>query len=320
MRSPPIAVLAVVLAACATKPASPAHAVDPIAAAAAEVVAAGCARPLASPPVPTWREAPRGADAFDVVVYTAHPDDEAMYAGGTMDRLVKAGRRVAFVSASHGEGGRVLERDASGAVVTRRDYPRAHVVELRDREIEDAAKAIGVTVAHLEPADANLDYGFTESCADALRHWDAASPGGVAGILRRLVADVRARRPRVVVTLDPRDDPQASHHGHHEALGVLAELAARLAADPRAGEGTPHVVEELLTTAPRGVRGDVTVRVDVAARLAMLAAYRSQFVADELAKDETAQRPEEAFVLRWRAAGAPPVKTSRLAEMVERAS
>lgn len=286
---------------------SPAASRDPVADAAAAIARDGCSAAL--PPVPSWDPA---ADAvarpFDVVVYTAHPDDEAMYAGGTMARLVAAGRRVAFVVQSHGEGGRLLERDASGAIVERRDYPREHVVAVRDAEIAEAARAIGVAHAHLNAASANLDYAWTTSCDETLRRWDASVPGGLTGILRRLVDDMRARRPRVVVTLDPRDDPQASHHGHHKAAGVLADAAARLAGG----------VEEVLSTAPRDAAADVTVDVDPGARLAMLAAYRSQFVADELATDPIAQRPVERFVLRWRAAGAPAAPGSRLAALLAR--
>jgi LmbE family N-acetylglucosaminyl deacetylase len=281
--------------------------------------------------IPRWRTgplAPGGASEgappgppFDVVIYTAHPDDEAMYAGGTMDRLVRAGRRVAFVPMSHGEGGRLLERGPDGGVEERRDYPRAHVVSVRDREIAAAAGRIKVSYSHLYPAEANVDDAWTTSCDETLSRWDASLPDGIAGVLARLVADIRAKRPRVVITLDPRDDPQASRHGHHKAAGVVTDAAARLSADPsvRAG-GDVHVVEELLTAAPRDLPGDVSVEVDVGARIAMLEAYGSQFVSEQLAGDPIAQRPVERFVLRWRAGGAPaPAGGTRLGDLVAEA-
>jgi LmbE family N-acetylglucosaminyl deacetylase len=274
--------------------------------------------------VPTWPRAPGPAPApgpFEVVVYTAHPDDEAMYAGGTMDRLVRAGRRVAFVTMSHGEGGRLLERDGDGRVVERRDYPRAHVLEVRDREIADAARRIAVPFAHLYPGAAEVDFAWTTSCPETLAAWQRALPGGLEGMLRRVVADLRARRPRVVITLDPRDDPQASQHGHHKAVGVVVEAAARLAADPRVREGgAPLVIEELLTMAPHELPAGetVTVAVDVGARLRMLASYPSQFSPEQLAVDPIAQRAEERFVLRWRAAAAPAVhEGARLIDFVK---
>jgi LmbE family N-acetylglucosaminyl deacetylase len=309
-------VAATLLAGCRDAPKSPDGKADPLAAAAEAIVRGACeGSPTA--PVPTWRE-PAREGSFDVVVYTAHPDDEAMYAGGTMDRLVRAGHRVAFVTMSHGEGGRLLERGQDGGIIERRDYPRAHVVAVRDREIAEAARRIGVAYAHLYPADANVDYRHTTSCSEALSEWDKHLPGGVHGALRALVADLRTRRPRVVITLDPRDDPQASHHGHHKAAGTLALEAARLAADPKVEDGRePHVVEEVLTTAPLGERADVKVPVHVAARIAMLDAYASQFVPEQVSTDPIAQRPTDDFVLRWRAAQAPaPKEHARLLELV----
>jgi LmbE family N-acetylglucosaminyl deacetylase len=309
------------LAACSGKPPQNAnHAAtnehERLEAIARSLVASGCDAAPAEPVVPRWRET--SASPYDVVVYTAHPDDEAMYAGGTMDRLVRAGKHVAFVPMSHGEGGRLLERAPDGTVHERRDYPRAHVVEVRDREVADAARRVHVDVAQLYPADANVDDAYTTSCSEALKHWDETLPGGVARALERVIIDVRKRRPRVVITLDPRDDPQASHHGHHKAVGVIADAAVRLAGDSSLKSlGDVHVVEELLTTAPLGVPADVTVPVNVAARLSMLEAYASQFVPEKLAVDETAQRPNEQFVLRWRAAGAPaPNAGTRLMDFV----
>ena len=326
------------LAACPAKaPPTQARAEQPIEdrdvveVASASLVRDGCERAASDGgavdviAVPTWRE-PSGperstSEAFDVVMYTAHPDDEAMYAGGTMDRLVRAGQRVAFVALSHGEGGRLLERALDGGVEERRDYPRSRVVAVRDREVAEAARRIGVAFAHLHPAEANVDDAWTTSCEETLSRWNKTLPGGVAGVLHRLVADVRARRPRVVIALDPRDDPQASHHGHHKAAGVLTDAAVRLASDPRVrGAGEPHVVEELLTTAPRGLQAGVTVPVRVPARISMLSAYGSQFVPEQLATDAVAQRPNEEFVLRWRAVQAPPAKDgARLLELVRSA-
>lgn len=298
---------------------------DVLDAAAHALVRNGCASAIEGPAadgvaaIPAYR-APEGsnAGAFDVVVYTAHPDDEAMYVGGTMARLVRAGRSVAFVVMSHGEGGRLLERSPTGAKIERRDHSRAHVASVRDREIADAASRVPVAFAHLYPAAANADAAWTTSCSEAMATWNDTLPGGVGGTLRALVSDIRARRPRVVITLDARNDPQASEHGHHKAIGVLAAAAARLAADPQVGVGgRPHVVEELLTAAPRGAKPDVRVPIDVSARIAILGAYGSQFLAEELAKDDVAQRPTDDFLRSWRAAGAPVTKSgSRLLDLV----
>jgi len=236
--------------------------------------------PTSAPPP----EATPSPTRYDVVVYTAHPDDEAMYAGGTMDRLVKKGHRVIFVSLTHGEGGRLLQRGADGKIVERRDLPRSEVVRVRDREIADAARSINVSFAHLRRAEENLDFAFTTSTEDTLARWPVDS------IVHSLVDDMNTRRPRIVITLDPRDDPQGSNHGHHKAMGLLVAQAAH----------TSGAVDELWSMAPRGTAATLDVPVRVEARLAMLRAYPSQFIADDLAKDPIATRPTESFVLLWK--------------------
>ncbi|HEY8078042.1 MAG TPA: PIG-L family deacetylase, partial [Labilithrix sp.] len=255
----------------------------------------------ADPPVPAI-----GADfGDDVAFYTAHPDDEAMYAGGTLAALAHAGRRVSLVVVSHGEGGRLLVSLADGGTAERRDLPPADVARLRDDELARAMHVAGVPYAHLYAATDAVDYGFTTSCREAMAHWDSSLPGGLGEMLARIVDDIRAKRPRVVVTMDPRDDPQGSRHGHHRAVGTMVELAARAAADPRVVRTRPpHSVAEVLAFAPRDAHADVTIATGSAARVAMLAEHRSQFVAPF---EPLAYRDDELFVVRWRARGASAV-------------
>lgn len=277
---------------------------SPAVAEALALLRSSCALPKDGPvPVPASGPAQADADGIDLAVYTAHPDDESMYGGGTLTRLTRAGRRVALVVASHGEGGRLLLPDANGDIVERRDLPRSEVVRIRDSELREAAEQAGLELAWLHPATANVDDAFTVECTRALAHWDATLGGGLEGFVSRLVADIRERRPTVVLTLDPRDDPQGSSHGHHEAVGVLVDLAVRLAADPRSGSGIPHRVRELWTFAPQGVTPDLVVDVNPEDRLAMLRAYASQFRPEDLAG--FGSRPQEHFVLRWRASTDP---------------
>lgn len=295
---------ALLLGACGevSRPAGSTPKTDRLAELAQGVLARPCTRTTVDPPVPA-AEPPAGAGtpAHDLRVYVAHPDDEAMYGGGTLARLVRAGRRVGVVVLSHGEGGRLLEPGPGGTLVERRDLPRQQVVAVRDEEARRAAGVVPVELGHLHGAGDNVDFAWTTSCEETLRRWNAGVPGGVAGMLGRLVADLRQRRPRVVITLDPRDDPQGSRHGHHKAAGVLVELAARAAADPSVPGGAPHVVEEVLTFAPKGVAGEVKLVTGNQVRLAMLREYRSQFRPADL--EGLAERLEEHFVLRWRPAG-----------------
>jgi LmbE family N-acetylglucosaminyl deacetylase len=285
--------------------------------AARAVVRASCDAALDSPRPATRPSGPEDAAAYDVVVYTAHPDDEAMYAGGTLVALQRARRKVAVVVLSHGEGGRLLERADDGRLIARRDYPRAHVIGVRDAELAAAATAANVEMIHLDRASATnaIDFGFTKSCEETLARWNEQLPGGLERLLRVLVADIRSRRPTVVLTLDPHDDPQASGHGHHRATGVLVELAARLAAAPSV-KGRPHAVRELLTFAPLGARSDVEIATDVEARLRILRAYPSQFDLDELPRDEIATRPTERYLLRWRRTPLPASAPSWLVSLL----
>jgi LmbE family N-acetylglucosaminyl deacetylase len=273
-----------------------------------------CRAPPPEPPVPGWRREEHGTD---VAIYTAHPDDESMYAGGTLAKLAARGRRVALVIASHGEGGRLLAPLADGGFEEKRGLPLEQVVGVRDAETTRAAKALGVDLFYLSDASARLDYGFTQSCEDAMVTWERTLPGGAAGVLGRIVADLRARRPRVVITLDRRDDPQGSLHGHHRATGALVELGARFAATTAAPDlGAPFAVEELLVLVPKGVTPDVVLTVDPAARRRALEAYASQFKPEDISG--FGSRPSEGFVVAWRAREAPAVaRRTRLADLVD---
>ena len=266
-------------------------------------IPSGCEPLENGPALPDYKPPQSDGEPFDVVVYTAHPDDESMYVGGTLSRLRDEGRKTAVVVLSHGEGGRLLEPDANGNLIERRDRPRARVAAIRDREMARAAQIGGFALGYLYSAGSNSDYAFNTSCTDTMAHWQQNLQGGVSGILSRLVDDIRARRPRVIVTMDPRDDPGGSQHGHHKAMGVLVELAARLAADPGLDSGSPHHVQELWTFAPKGQPHTLEIKVDPAARLAMLKAHSSQFLAKHLTG--FGARPKEHFVLRWRAKNTP---------------
>lgn len=267
-------------------------------------VIASCERPVAEPPVPTWSTAsPPREGGVTALVFVAHPDDESMYAGGTLVRLAEHGHASGVVLLTHGEGGRLLVRGDGGELVERRDFTPEEVVRVRDAEMSAAAQALRADHRFLMPASAKADFGWTTSCEESLATWDRTLPGGLRAVLVRMVTDLRQRRPRIVITLDPRDDPQASHHGHHKAVGVLAELAARLAGDPDTTVGgAPYVVEEVLTTAPADSAADVVVSVDPAARRRALLSHASQFWPKDL--DGFGMRPDERFVLRWRARGA----------------
>ena len=156
---------------------------------------------------------------------------------------------------------------------------------------------MGVETSYLYPPEANADFGRTESCDETIERWEKTLPdGGVAGVLAKLVTDIRTRRPRLVIA----DDPKFHYHGHNRALGMLVEAAARLAANPRVQWGSPHVVEEVLATATRGP-GAISISVTTEARMKGLTEYPSQFAHDQM--PDAWRRTGETFFVLWRARG-----------------
>ncbi|MCH9688009.1 MAG: PIG-L family deacetylase, partial [Deltaproteobacteria bacterium] len=152
----------------------------------------------------------------DVLAVMPHPDDESVYAGGTLAGLVAAGQRVKLVVATDGAGGR------GGSDLGRR---RAHELWL-------ASHALGLDgVRCLAWSDFGKyrDGSRTApvTAADALRTW------GLDVALADVVAEIRRARPRRLLGLGPEVDPNFSLHGHHLGLGVVLAVAFHAAADER---------------------------------------------------------------------------------------
>ncbi len=112
----------------------------------------------------------------------AHPDDETIFAGGTLAMLADEGFEVHIVSATRGEGGE------------RGDPPLATREELgarRERELRCAAQALGAVAVHfLEYVDPTVGaegqlFAYTEDLA------------GLSRRLARLLADLA---PLLVIT------------------------------------------------------------------------------------------------------------------------
>jgi LmbE family N-acetylglucosaminyl deacetylase len=148
----------------------------------------------------------------DLLVVTAHPDDETMMAA-TMARYADAGKVVAVVACTRGEGGGNGTGKEGGAALGL----------VREAELRRCLGILGVR--HLYFLN-QLDWAYTESVRATLAKW------GHDESLRRLVRLVRLLRPDVVCTMDP--TPVGGQHGHHQAAGRLATEAFEAAADPNA--------------------------------------------------------------------------------------
>jgi N-acetylglucosamine malate deacetylase 2 len=133
---------------------------------------------------------------------------------------------VVLVCATRGEAGKAGDASVSGAP--------ADIGAARERELRDAARAIGIEHLHL------LDYRDRELA-------NADPPA----IRRELVALLREYRPAVVATFDPNG---FNRHPDHLAISRFTIDAIAAAADPRwfPDAGAAHTVGRLLWTPTLG--------------------------------------------------------------------
>lgn len=208
--------------------------------------------------------------ACDVLAIMPHPDDESIYAGGTIAALTQAGNTVRLVVATDGGAGR------GGSELTVK----------RKEELQCAAKILGIeSVESLGLVDFGKyhDGARTQpvTASDTLSIW------GLDNTLALIVKQIRLVRPRILLTLHPEVDPNYSLHGHHLGLGTAVLVAFHLAADPGfvvpdAPELAPVAVEGHYVMIPshHGVEvidGDVMrVEIDVVRKLRAVEAHQSQ--------------------------------------------
>ena len=144
-----------------------------------------------------------------VLFLHAHPDDEAIFTGGTMARLAEAGVRVVLVVATGGERG--VPRCAPGAALA----------AVRAEETAAAARILGVArVAFLGYKDSGMpgDPANTAPGAFAAARLDEA-----AEVCARICAE---EHPDALVGYDPGGISRHPDHLHgHRVATRTAELA-----------------------------------------------------------------------------------------------
>jgi LmbE family N-acetylglucosaminyl deacetylase len=126
----------------------------------------------------------------------AHPDDETLCAGGTLDKYASAGADVRVVCLTKGGAGQI--RDANAAT-------RATLTAARERELQAAGKHLGLTETR------TLDY----------------PDGGLAHIDRQVLSELASGLlgeldPDVVITFGP---DGFSGHPDHVAVGEAVTAA-----------------------------------------------------------------------------------------------
>jgi len=154
-----------------------------------------------------------------LVAFHAHPDDEALFTGGTLARCSAEGHRVVVVVATSGERGLT-----SGAA------PAGGLGAVRAAELDRAAAALGVArVVNLGYADSGLDRPAVPPPGSF-----CAAPVDEAAARLRAVLD--EERPDVLTVYD-----EAGGYGHRDhvrvrEVGLVAAAAA--ASRPRVLEAT----------------------------------------------------------------------------------
>jgi LmbE family N-acetylglucosaminyl deacetylase len=158
-----------------------------------------------------------------VLVVAAHPDDPEFLAGGTIARLVKEGREVAYVIVTNGSKG-------SGD----RNVTSEQLVPIRQHEQRRAAHVLGVArVEFLGYEDGELE--------------------DTRDLRRDITREIRRWQPDLIITLNPRRtyDHFAFWHRDHRITGrVVLDCVYPLARDHLAfpellPEYEPHNVREV---------------------------------------------------------------------------
>lgn len=138
--------------------------------------------------------------------FHAHPDDEAIFSGGTIARLAAAGHRVVVVMAT--SGGLGLEAGGDELLAT-----------VRGRELAEACRILGVAeVVLLDYEDSGLDEAAFPPTAFANAEVDEAA--------HRLAAVLRTERAVALVVYD-----EGGIYGHPDHVQVhrVGTAAAALA-------------------------------------------------------------------------------------------
>ncbi|MGF0116095.1 PIG-L family deacetylase [Promicromonospora sp. Marseille-Q5078] len=191
----------------------------------------------------------------------AHPDDETLATGALVASWAAAGRPVTVVTCSRGERGEVIDTSSHPTGLARLEGDGPALAAHRETELAAALAALGGgpgvvgrvfldTVADLVPDVAGGAAGTTVAAAGA-RYEDSGMAWvapGIAGpaddapatafarvplddAAARLAALVRAHRPAVVATYEPRG---GYGHPDHVRTHEVVVRALALAADPGA--------------------------------------------------------------------------------------
>lgn len=172
-----------------------------------------------------------------LLVIGAHPDDETMFAGGTLAWAAGRGLLVQVLGVTRGEGG-----DRGEPPVTTQE----HLGETREAELRAAAAALGLAGVEFLPfVDPLVTHTGDEPAPPTALFRIAATPEEFA---QAIVEVIRRVRPAVLVTHGSNGEYGHPQHIYtHEAVRRAFEAAGDPAQFPDAG--TPYAPAALYTWA-----------------------------------------------------------------------
>ncbi len=160
-----------------------------------------------------------------VLVVAAHPDDPEFLAGGTIARLAREGREIAYVIVTNGNKGS-SDRGVTSSLL----------MPIREAEQRDAARVLGVTgVEFLGYEDGELE--------------------DTRDLRRDVTREIRRWRPDLIITLSPSrtyDNFPGWHRDHRTTARVVLDCVYPLARDHLSfpellPDYEPHKVREVYT-------------------------------------------------------------------------
>ncbi len=160
-------------------------------------------------------------DMKKIMAIFAHPDDETFSIGGTLARISAEEVDITLVVATRGEEGEIAATVAAD---------RSNLGEVRERELNCAAQALGVNRLYL--------LGYRDSGMEgdpANDHPQAFINAPEGEVIAELVTLIREHRPDAVITFEPNG---GYGHPDHIAIHRHARKAFTAAADPVAYPGS----------------------------------------------------------------------------------
>ena len=226
------------------------------------------------------------AHRLTLMTVMGHPDDETMWAGGTMARYAHEGLRVVCVTCTAGENGDI--------VVPELDTPenRAHLGEIRVEELTRALARLGpIESRRLGYGDSGVMHSPLN--ADPRSFWQADLDEATG----RLVRIVREVMPDVIVTFD---ETGITGHPDHIRAGEIARAAYHRAGDPTAYTDQLSGADALMPWAPSKLyvcrwstdNRDKLKRMLAAEGVLPTLRFLTRYAINRRAKPETASPPD----------------------------